>query len=97
VRHLFIQHLKPQAILQSLLPAKMEILGYILAIVFGIFWVYKAFTATQFENIGEHNPPEEDRFVPATLPMRIGVGILAFGLAASGGYCLIKWFLAHRH
>jgi hypothetical protein len=83
--------------MQSQLFPKMDILGYIFALVFGILGLYKAFTATQFENIGEHNPPEEDRYVPATLPMRIGVGILSFGLAASGGFWLIKWLIAHLH
>jgi hypothetical protein len=68
-----------------------RIIGACFAIIFGAFYVYKAFTAERFENIGEGlNPPEEERYVRASLPMRIGVGVFALAFMLLGIWALFK-------
>jgi hypothetical protein len=68
-----------------------KIIGACFAIFFGAYYVYKAFTARQFENIGEGlNPPEEQRYVNATWPMRIAVGTFALAFMLLGIWVLVR-------
>ncbi len=68
-----------------------RIVGACFAIIFGGFYVYRAFTAEHFENIGEGlNPAEEERHARASMPMRIGVGAFALGFMLLGIWVLLK-------
>ena len=66
-------------------------LGAIVAIGAGVYGIYEAFTATRFENTGGGlGPAKESWYSPATLPMRILVGIFAAAILIAGIISLLR-------
>jgi hypothetical protein len=63
----------------------------IIAIIVGILVLVHAFTARKFDTSGEGViPPDEQRYVPATLPMRVAEAATALAAIAFGVWQLIR-------
>jgi len=62
----------------------------IFLVVVGLGGLYKALTADRIEHVAEVNLPEEERFVPASRPMRIITSAACIVGIAAGVFVLVK-------